>query len=118
MRRVVMFSAAVAFAAAGLGATSEPAQTPTAAQIEAGKAVYAKNKCQTCHSIAGVGSKMSPLDGVGSKHTPEELREWITNPVPLIAKLPKKPKVTMKAYKMSDEDLNALIAYMSSLVKK
>lgn len=118
MRRVVLFSAAVIMAAAGLGAAGAPAQAPTAAQIEAGKAVYAKNKCQTCHSVAGVGSKMSPLDGVGSKLKPEEIREWITNPAPLIAKLKTKPKVTMKAYKMSDEDLNALVAYLSSLVKK
>jgi mono/diheme cytochrome c family protein len=94
------------------------AQTPDVKQIEAGKLIYEKLKCRTCHSIAGVGSKMSPLDGVGSKLKPEEIREWIVNPGPLTAKLKTKPKVAMKPYKLSEDDLSALVAFMSSLVKK
>lgn len=99
------------------------AQTPTAAQaaaIKAGMKVYADQKCATCHSVAGVGSKMSPLDGVGTKLTPADIRSWMTDPDGMAAKLPVKPKIKMKKYVLTDADLDALVAYLGSLkaVKK
>ncbi|MGA2264659.1 MAG: c-type cytochrome, partial [Acidobacteriota bacterium] len=39
------------------------------ADAKKGADVYAKNNCKMCHSIAGVGSPKSPLDGVGAKLT-------------------------------------------------
>ena len=83
--------------------------------VEKGKAVYAANKCQTCHSIAGKGNKKSALDGVGAKLSGEEITKWITNPKEQEAKLAEKPKVHMKAYKLADDDLKSLVAYMQSL---
>ena len=43
------------------------AQAQDAAKIEKGKQVYAAQKCQVCHSVAGVGNKRGALDQVGSK---------------------------------------------------
>jgi mono/diheme cytochrome c family protein len=86
-----------------------------AAMIEKGKAVYAANKCQTCHMVDGKGNKRSPLDGVGAKHSEDDLRTWITAPAEMEAKLASPPKIKMKAYKLSPEDLDALVAYMQSL---
>ena len=45
----------------------------TAQDIEKGKALYAANKCQTCHAIEGKGNKKYPLDGVGAKLSGEEI---------------------------------------------
>jgi mono/diheme cytochrome c family protein len=113
MKRFVTVAIATAFAAVAL-----PAVVSTQAEkIEAGKKVYATQKCATCHSVAGTGSKMAPLDGVGSKLTVAEIKAWITDPDPLTAKLATKPKVKMKKYTLPDAELDALIAYMSSLKK-
>lgn len=113
MRRFVSVTIAAAFAAVTL-----PAVVFTQAdKIEAGKKAYAAQKCATCHSIAGVGSKMAPLDGVGSKLTAAEIKTWITDPATPTAKLATKPKIAMKKYTLPDAELDALVAYMSSLKK-
>lgn len=93
-----------------------------AATAEAGKQVYATQKCATCHQIAGTGGKLaSALDGVGSKLKEAEIRHWLTDPAPLEAKVTPKPKMPMsgflKTHKLSDADVNALTAYMMSLKK-
>jgi mono/diheme cytochrome c family protein len=107
----VMIVAAGAFMAGGVFAQTQ------AEKIDAGKKVFTAQKCSTCHSVAGVGSKVSPLDGVGSKLTAQEIRAWITDPDPLTAKLKTKPKVKMKKYVLKDPDLDALVAYLQSLTK-
>ena len=113
MKRIVTVTIAAVFAAIAL-----PAVVSTQAdKIEAGKKVYAAQKCATCHSIAGVGSKMAPLDGVGSKLTAAEIKAWITDPDPLTEKLATKPKIKMKKYTLPDADLDALVAYVTSLKK-
>ena len=115
----------IAIVGAALTAGSLAAQAPaTAAQqaaaIKAGQKVYADQKCATCHSVAGVGSKMAPLDGVGTKLTPADIRMWMTDPDTMAAKLPVKPKIKMKKYTLKDEDMDALVSYLVSLktVKK
>jgi mono/diheme cytochrome c family protein len=88
-------------------------------KIEAGKKVYGTQKCAQCHAIAGTGGKMaSSLDGVGSKLTAAEIKQWIVDPDPLTAKIKPAPKVKMKKYVLPEADLDALIAYMASLLKK
>lgn len=75
-----------------------------------GKQVYRENRCSMCHSIAGEGSPRSPLDGVGSRLTEEEIRNWIVAPQTMQADV-RKP-----AYDdLSDESLEALVSYMMSL---
>jgi mono/diheme cytochrome c family protein len=87
----------------------------SAQDIEKGKAVYTANKCQTCHAIEGKGNKKFPLDGVGKKLSAADISLWITDPKAMEAKLAEKPKIHMKAYKLADEDLKALVGYMQSL---
>ena len=76
---------------------------------EKGKAVYDAQKCKMCHSIAGVGNKKSPLDGVGGKLSEADIKKWVTEPKSM------KAGTMMKAYKLSEADLNNLLAYMASL---
>ena len=82
------------------------------ADANAGKEVYAKEKCQLCHSIAGVGGKMSKLDGVGAKLKADEIKKWIKTPKEM------KADAKMKAYStIADKDLEDLTAYLLTLKK-
>lgn len=92
------------------------APSPAAAQTDRGMKVYADQKCAVCHSIGDKGNKKGPLDGVGSKLTADEIREWIVNPKVMTEKTKAERKPFMKAYpNLPKEDLDALIAYMRSL---
>jgi mono/diheme cytochrome c family protein len=93
---------------------------PAFAQGAAGKgaAVYAAQKCAMCHSIAGKGQAKGPLDGVGTKLTADDIREWIVNPAAAAKKHNATRKPPMRAYaSLPKEDLDALVAYMASLKK-
>lgn len=88
-----------------------------AALVKKGQEVYAAQKCQICHSIAGKGAKASPLDGVGAKLSAEEIRNWIVDPVAMTAKTKstKKPPMPAKYSKLPAAELDALVAYLQSL---
>ena len=87
-------------------------------KIEAGKKVFATQKCGTCHAIGGTGGKMSSkLDGVGTKLTTAEIKAWIVDPDPLQAKIKPAPKMKMKKYTLPEADLDALLTYLASLKK-
>lgn len=51
--------------------------TQDMAQIEAGRVVYNEQNCARCHAIAGRGNPSSPLDGVGSRLSAEQILRWI-----------------------------------------
>ena len=70
-----------------------------------------------CHSIAGKGGKQSPLDGVGTKLTADDIRAWIITPTEMTKKTKstKKPPMPAKYGKLPAADLDALVAYMQSL---
>ena len=84
-----------------------------------GAKVYADQKCSMCHSIAGKGSAKGPLDDVGSKLKAEEIRQWIVDPVAMTAKAKatRTPKMPAKYASLPKDDLDALVAYLSSLKK-
>ena len=110
MRRILLSIALTMFAVAGLGAQD-------AKKVAAGKALYDKNGCVKCHQIAGKGSKISPLDGVGSKLSAADIKQWLTDPDAMTAKLAKKPPVKMKKVDLPAADIDALVEYMLSLKK-
>lgn len=85
--------------------------------IKQGEQVYAAQKCQTCHSIGGKGGKQSPLDGIGKKLTADEIRAWIVTPTEMTKKSgsTKKPPMPAKWGKLPAAELDALVAYLSSL---
>jgi mono/diheme cytochrome c family protein len=82
-----------------------------------GEQVYAAQKCQQCHSIAGKGKKQNPLDGVGKKLSTDDIRQWIVDPVAMTKKTEskKKPPMQNKYSKLPAADIDALVAYMASL---
>ena len=89
------------------------------AQTDAGAKVYATKKCGMCHSVAGVGNKKLPLDGVGAKLTVDQIREWMVNPKEAAKKANSTAKPPMPAYAdLPKADLDAIVAYMKRLDKK
>jgi len=81
-----------------------------------GMKVFADQKCSLCHSIAGKGNAKGSLDGVASKLSAAEIKEWITNPKEMTAKTKAERKPPMKAYpNLPAADLDALVAYLESL---
>ncbi|MCL4811283.1 MAG: c-type cytochrome [Vicinamibacteraceae bacterium] len=92
------------------------AMAQDAAKVEAGKKLYTAQKCQMCHSIAGVGNKKYPLDGVGKKLSEADLKLWIVDPKAAEKKFNSTAKPPMKAYaNLPAADVDALVAYMKSL---
>jgi mono/diheme cytochrome c family protein len=105
MRRFLVFSVAVL-------AASFAAST-FAGDATAGKAVFdgAKPACKSCHTDA-----KNPLAKTGAENTAEELKAWVRTPKDMIAK--KGKKGIMPAYpaeKISDADLENLVAYMATM---
>jgi mono/diheme cytochrome c family protein len=88
-----------------------------AAQVKRGAEVYAAQKCQVCHSVAGKGNKANPLDGVGTKLSSDDIRRWITHPAEMTAKVKstKKPPMPAKYGNLPAADVDALVAYLQSL---
>ena len=89
----------------------------SAQDAKKGEEVYAAQKCQICHAIAGKGSKTNPLDGVGAKLSAEDIRNWIVDPAAMTAKVKstKKPPMPAKYSKLPAAELDALVAYLQSL---
>jgi mono/diheme cytochrome c family protein len=98
-------------------AMSRPAAAQDAAKVKRGQEVYAEQKCQACHAIAGKGAKANPLDGVGKKLTADDIRQWITHPTEMAAKAnsTKKPPMQDKYGSLPPADIDALVAYVQSL---
>ena len=83
-----------------------------------GEAVYAEQKCSLCHAVAGKGNAKGSLDGVGTKLTAAEIREWIVNTKEMTAKTKAERKPPMRAYpNLPAADVDALVAYLQTLKK-
>jgi mono/diheme cytochrome c family protein len=107
-----------AMTAAGLLTVAVPGWAQDAKKVERGKAVYVEQKCKLCHQVAGEGNAKGPLEGVGSKLTRDEIKQWIVDPAAATAKHKATRKPAMKAYPgLSADDLDALVTYMESLKK-
>ena len=113
-RRILQL-AALTMGVTVAGAVSVSAQD--AALVKKGEQVYAAQKCATCHSIAGKGKKTNPLDGVATKLSADDLKQWILDPKGMAAKAKstKKPPMAAKYNSLPAADVDALVAYMQSL---
>lgn len=113
MGRVVLGVFGVTVLSAGVAIAGQDA-----AKAQRGEAVYAEQKCSLCHSVAGKGNAKGSLDGVGSKLSADEIRQWITNPKEMTTKTKAERKPPMKAYpNLPAADVDALVAYLQTLKK-
>jgi len=103
---------------ATLGAVLVCSAALAAATPEDGMKVFAAQKCSMCHAIAGKGNPKGPLDGVGAKYNPAELREWIVNAAKMAETHKAERKPAMKDFsKLPAKDVDALVAYLATLKK-
>ena len=82
-----------------------------------GEQIYVAQKCSLCHSIAGKGNPKGSLDNVGAKLTSDELRQWLVDAKAMTAKTKAPRKPEMRNYTLPKEEVDALVAYLSSLKK-
>ena len=86
---------------------------PVTAGVDEGKQVFADKKCITCHSL---GDQKGPaaqlggaLDGVGGKRDAVWLKAYLVDPKS------KMPDAKMPKQKLTEKELDDLVAYMLSL---
>lgn len=99
--------------AIGVGVAATWADEGSKPPAERGQEVYAAQHCSMCHSIAGKGNPKTPLDDVGGRMSADDLKKYITAPKSV------KADSKMKAYPtLPAADLDALVAYLKTLIKK
>ncbi|HLG71158.1 MAG TPA: cytochrome c oxidase subunit II [Chloroflexota bacterium] len=97
-----------------------PPANPSGGEAADGKAVFSRSACIGCHTIEGVsqGTVGPNLTHVGSreilasgilKNTPQDMAAWLHDPPG------EKPGSLMPNLHLSDNDVNALVAYLESL---
>jgi len=82
-----------------------------------GEKLFTDQKCSLCHSIGGKGNAKGPLDAVGSKDSPDDIRAWLTDTKAMVAKIKPTRKPEMPQKTLAKDDVDALVAYLSSLKK-
>jgi mono/diheme cytochrome c family protein len=111
-------------AEAGIAVAAEPPPVPVseaasaddAALVARGREVYLAANCAACHAIGGEGNPRIPLDGVGSSLSGEEIRHYTVADPEVAEDLAPRVAAAKKEYqKLPAEDLDALVAYLSSL---
>lgn len=89
---------------------------PAARQVARGQEVFAQYDCARCHSVAGKGNPRSPLDGVGSRLSRDELHGWVVAGEAVREDLsPRAISVKQTYVQMPAADLEALLAYLAWL---
>jgi mono/diheme cytochrome c family protein len=102
--------------AAGVIAGTITSGVARAGGAATGEEVYAAQKCAVCHSVGDKGNKKYPLDGVGSRLSETDIRDWLLNPDTQQAKKPGRPLMRMPSYRnVPPEEIDALVAYLKSL---
>ena len=110
MKRSILLSVLLTVGVAG-AAAAEDAKAK-------GEKIYADQKCSMCHSIAGKGNAKGAMDDVGSKLSAADIRAWITDANAMTAKTGATRKPAMKQYTLEKDDVDALVAYLTTLKKK
>lgn len=84
--------------------------------VQAGRAVYLAQGCTLCHAIAGTGNPRYPLDGVGDRHSLQDLRNWTLGLGAAQGVLPARAVRIKTDYRLLPADeLDALMGYLASL---
>jgi mono/diheme cytochrome c family protein len=85
------------------------------ARVAKGQQLFTEHKCTLCHSIGDQGNKKGPLDHVAGRLSADDIRAWITDAKGMIAKTKPTRKPEMKAFALPKEDVDALVAYLSTM---
>lgn len=102
------------------GRTEAPAasarQPAPSAAVQAGREAYDRHGCAGCHAIGGQGNPRNPLDGVGGRLKPDEIRDWTVAAPTVRPKLPAGVVRVKQGYAgLPEAELKSLVAYLGSL---
>ena len=109
LRPVICF--AILSLASAASASAQDAKT-------LGAKVFADQKCALCHSIDGKGNPKGPMEEAVGKLSADDIRAWITDAKGMTEKTKPVRKPAMKQYALPKGDVDALVAYLSSIKKK
>jgi cytochrome c oxidase subunit II len=102
MLRVVTLALLLWLAPVGTLVAQEPA--------EQGKQYFMSNGCYGCHAVGRMGTPIGPdLSHVGAKYSLAYLQRWLRDPAE------QRPSAHMPALELSDAQVTALAAYLSTL---
>jgi cytochrome c2 len=76
-----------------------------------GKAIVESKKCAVCHKPGSDQGK--PMEELAGTHNDAHLKGTITDPKKFL-----KPDIKMPAVKLTDQELQDVIAYLRSIAKK
>jgi cytochrome c oxidase subunit II len=91
------------------------------AKVAAGRHIFETEACMNCHTVTGTVAKgtfgpdlthlmsRATIAAGAASNTPDNLRSWIRDPNQF------KPGALMPAMQLSDEQINELVAYLSTL---
>ena len=89
---------------------SSATYSETQRAIKAGEETVKTVGCLTCHAVGDLGSDFAPaLDSIGTKITPNYLRQWIHDPKAY------DPDTSMPSLRLSDREIDNVVAYLMSL---
>jgi cytochrome c oxidase subunit 2 len=75
-----------------------------------GKKLFFEQGCYGCHMVGTTGTELGPnLSKIGEKYPPSALAQWLRDPSS------QKPTAHMPKLTLSEDDIRALAAYLSSL---
>jgi cytochrome c oxidase subunit 2 len=78
--------------------------------IGQGRKLFIDQGCYGCHTVGKMGTPIGPdLSQVGSKYPLSYLTEWLRDP------MSQKPTAHMPKIELSEDEIRALAAYLSSL---
>jgi len=98
------------------GAEPQPPMPVDAVAAAKGRAIYEREMCAACHSVAGEGNTRHPLDAVGARLSPEDLRMWIAPPPAMESKFPPAAyHAKQQFHELPASELDALADYLRSL---
>ncbi|GAB4421151.1 MAG: hypothetical protein Kow002_09920 [Anaerolineales bacterium] len=77
---------------------------------ESGAMLIETYQCRRCHRINGEGALKAPsLDGITQQESMDVLQIWLSNPKSM------KSRTAMPDFKLSDTEVQAILAYLQTL---
>lgn len=111
MKQAVRFLPAIVLGFVAVGA----AAAQDSAKAQQGAAIFTAQKCTMCHSVAGKGNPKGALDKMTATNKAEHIRQWLQDPEGMRAKSNATRTPAMKPLKLSADQIDALVAYLTSV---
>ena len=108
-------AAVVLVLAAWFAQRHNPDETEPAAAADQtlarGRELFADLQCQLCHSLGGAGNPRLPLDGVGARLEPADIRDSIRGEYREVSATAKERKLRYR--ELPGDDLDALVVFLA-----